>query len=62
MIEKMWKWLVEAIRETLALSWTILGLVISYLTLSGQEATITGVGLIITLTIWLLTISFRNNG
>ena len=61
MIEKMWKWLVEAIRETLALSWTILGLVISYLTLSGQAATITGVRLIITLTIWLLTISFRKN-
>ena len=62
MIEKMWKWLVEAIRETLALSWTILWVVISYLPLSGQAATITGVGLIITLTIWLLTISFRNNG
>ena len=61
MIEKMWKWLVEAIRETLALSWTILGLVISYLTLSGKAAAITGIGLIITLTIWLLTISFRKN-
>jgi hypothetical protein len=59
MIQKVWKWLVEGVRETLNLSWTLIGLIISILTLSGASRTITFYATIITLAIWLLTIRFR---
>jgi|TARA_B100000214_G_C23971260_1_gene630282 hypothetical protein len=61
MIDKVWKWFVEAIRETVALSWTLVGLLISYFTLTGAAQQITGLGIVITLTIWLFTINFRKN-
>ena len=51
--------IVEAIKETLNLSWTLVGLIIATLTLTGSARQITGVATIITLAIWLLTISFR---
>ncbi len=59
MIDKLFKWLVEAIKETLNLSWTLVGLIIATLTLTGSAQSITGLATIITLIIWLLTISFR---
>ena len=59
MIKKLWSWLVTIIKETLNLSWTLVGLVIATLTLTGSAQTITGLATIITLGIWLLTIGFR---
>ena len=59
MIEKIWKWFVEAVRETLNLLWTLSGLAIATLTLTGSAQQITLVAKIITLVIWLLTIGFR---
>ena len=59
MIKKLWSWFVEAIKETLNLSWTLVGLVIATLTLTGSAKQITGLATIITLGIWLLTIGFR---
>ena len=59
MINKLWSWFVQAIKETLNLSWTLVGLIIATLTLTGSARQITGVATIITLAIWLLTISFR---
>ena len=61
MINKLWKWFVEAIKETLNLSWTLVGLVIATLTLAGSAQQITGLATLITLGIWLLTIGFRNS-
>ena len=60
MIKKLWSWLVTIIKETLNLSWTLVGLVIATLTLTGSAQQITGLATIITLGIWLLTIGFRN--
>ena len=60
MISKIWDWFVKAIKETLNLSWTLVGLVIATLTLTGSEQQITGLATIITLVIWLLTIGFRD--
>jgi hypothetical protein len=60
MIKKIWTWFVQAIKETLNLSWTLVGLIIATLTLTGSARQITGVATIITLAIWLLTIGFRN--
>ena len=59
MIEKIWKWFVEAVRETLNLLCTLSGLAIATLTLTGSAQQITLVATIITLVIWLLTIGFR---
>jgi hypothetical protein len=59
MIKKLWKWIVDIIKETLNLSWTLVGLVIATLTLTGSAQQITGLATIITLGIWLLTINFR---
>ena len=59
MIDKLCKWLVEAVKETLNLSWTLVGLIIATLTLTGQAQQITAMATVITLAIWLLTIGFR---
>tara|TARA_R100001224_G_scaffold2149_1_gene1504 strand:+ start:120 stop:302 length:183 start_codon:yes stop_codon:yes gene_type:complete len=59
MINKLWNWFVEAIKETLNLSWTLVGLIIATLTLTGSAREITGLATLITLGIWLVTISFR---
>tara|TARA_R100000426_G_scaffold74201_1_gene51919 strand:- start:148 stop:363 length:216 start_codon:yes stop_codon:yes gene_type:complete len=61
MIKKLWSWIVAAIKETLNLSWTLVGLVIATLTLTGSAQQITGLATIITLVIWLLTIGFRSD-
>lgn len=59
MIKKIWVWIVTAVKETLNLSWTLVGMVIAVLTLSGSARDITLVATIITLAVWLLTIGFR---
>jgi|TARA_Y100001938_G_C7882347_1_gene325614 hypothetical protein len=59
MFKQLAKWFVEAVKETLNLSWTLVGLVIATLTLTGSAQQITGLATLITLGIWLLTISFR---
>tara|TARA_R100000329_G_C7430358_1_gene151289 strand:+ start:16 stop:249 length:234 start_codon:yes stop_codon:yes gene_type:complete len=60
-IKKVWNWLIEIIKETLNLSWTLVGLVIATLTLTGSAQQITGLATIITLAVWLLTIGFRKD-
>ena len=59
MIKKIWTWFVQAIKETLNLSWTLVGLIIATLTLTGSAQQVTGVATVITLAVWLLTIGFR---
>ena len=53
MIKKLWSWLVTVIKETLNLSWTLVGLVIATLTLTGSAQQVTGLATVITLAIWL---------
>ena len=61
MIKKIGSWIVAAIKETLNLSWTLVGLVIATLTLTGTAQQVTGLATVVTLAIWLLTISFRKD-
>ncbi len=61
MLKKIWNWLIEIIKETLNLSWTLVGLVIATLTLTGSAQQITGLATVVTLVVWLLTIRFRNS-
>ncbi len=59
MFKKIWDWLITIIKETLNLSWTLVGLVIATLTLTGSAQQVTGLATLITLGVWLLTIGFR---
>ena len=59
MVKKLYDWLLEAIKETLNLSWTLVGLIIATLTLTVSSQQVTGLATVITLCIWLLTIGFR---
>ena len=61
MLKKIINWLVTIITETLNLSWTLVGLVIATLTLTGSAQQITGLATVITLVVWLLTIGFRSD-
>ena len=58
-LKNIYNWFIEIIKETLNLSWTLVGLVIATLTLTGSAQQITGLATLITLGIWLLTIGFR---
>ena len=60
MFKKIWNWFIEIIKETLNLSWTLVGLVIATLTLTGSAQQVTGLATLVTLGVWLLTIRFRN--
>ena len=59
MFKKIWNWFIEIVKETLNLSWTLVGLVIATLTLTGSAQQVTGLATLITLAVWLLTIGFR---
>ncbi|MDA7543942.1 hypothetical protein N8814_05330 [Acidimicrobiia bacterium] len=59
MFKKLGNWFVDAIKETLNLSWTLVGLVIATLTLTGSAQQVTGLATIITLGIWLVTLGWR---
>ena len=61
MLKKIWSWFIEIIKETLNLSWTLVGLVIATLTLTGSAQQVTGLATLITLAVWLLTIGFRKD-
>ena len=61
MFKKLWSWFIAAIKETLNLSWTLVGLVIATLTLTGSAQQVTGLATLITLAVWLLTIGFRKD-
>ena len=58
-LDNIYSWFIEAIKEKLNLSWTLVGLVIATLTLTGMAQQITGLATLVTTGIWLLTIGFR---
>ena len=61
MVKKIIAWFIEIIKETLNLSWTLVGLVIATLTLTGSAQQVTGLATLITLGVWLFTIGFRKD-
>ena len=61
MFKKIWNWFITIVKETLNLSWTLVGLVIATLTLTGSAQQVTGLATLITLIVWLLTIGFRKD-
>lgn len=53
------KWIVDAIKESIAQIFTILGFFIAWFTLTGSAQDIVGIAILISIAIWLLTIYMR---
>ena len=53
------KWLIRAIKESIAQIFTLLGFFIAWLTLTGSAKDIVGIAIIISTAIWLLTMGIR---
>ena len=54
------KWFVDAVKESIAQIFTILGFFIAWFTLTGSAQDIVGIAIIISIAIWLLTIYLRD--
>ena len=54
------KWIIDAIKESIAQIFTILGFFIAWFTLTGSAQDIVGIAIIISIAIWLLTIYMRD--
>ena len=54
------KWVVDAIKESIAQIFTILGFFIAWFTLTGSAQDIVGIAIIVSIAIWLLTIYIRD--
>ena len=55
------KWLLEALKESIAQIFTILGFFIAWLTLSGSSRDIVGIAILISISLWLLTMGLRKD-
>tara|TARA_Y100001937_G_C6934450_1_gene247495 strand:- start:105 stop:431 length:327 start_codon:yes stop_codon:yes gene_type:complete len=53
------KWLIDAIKESIAQIFTLLGFFIAWFTLTGSAQDIVGIAIIVSVVIWLLTIYIR---
>ena len=54
------KWIIDAIKESIAQIFTILGFFIAWFTLTGSAQDIVGVAIIVSIAIWLITIRLRD--
>jgi hypothetical protein len=61
LLKAVGKWLVKAIKESIAQIFTLLGFFIAWLTLTGSAKDIVGIAIIISTAVWLLTISLRED-
>ena len=52
-------WLWEAVKESIAQVWTLLGFFIAWLTLTGTAQDVVGIATILATVIWLITIPLR---
>ena len=61
MINKVFTWLRGILKETLAQTFTLLGFFIAWLTLTGTAKDVVGIAILISISLWLLTIKFRKD-
>jgi uncharacterized membrane protein YdbT with pleckstrin-like domain len=54
------KWIVDAIKESIAQIFTILGFFIAWFTLTGSAQDIVGIAIVVSIIIWLVTIRLRD--
>ncbi len=60
-IKGFFKWIWEAIKESIAQLWTLLGFFIAWLTLTGTAQDVVGLATVIVTAIWLITIPLRKD-
>jgi hypothetical protein len=53
-------WIIDAIKESIAQIFTLLGFFIAWFTLTGTAQDIVGVAIIVSIAIWLITIRLRD--
>jgi len=53
------QWLWEAVKESIAQVWTLLGFFIAWLTLTGTAQQVVGIATIFATVLWLVTIPLR---
>ncbi len=53
-------WIIDAVKESIAQIFTLLGFFIAWFTLTGTAQDIVGVAIIVSIAIWLLTIRLRD--
>jgi hypothetical protein len=58
-IKGLFSWLWEAVKESIAQVWTLLGFFIAWLTLTGTAQDVVGIATIVATAIWLITIPLR---
>lgn len=54
-------WLIDAVKESIAQVFTLLGFFIAWLTLTGSARDIVGIAIVFSTLIWLLTINLRKD-
>jgi hypothetical protein len=54
------KWIIDAVKESIAQIFTILGFFIAWFTLTGSAQDIVGIAILVSIAIWLLTIYIRD--
>ena len=52
-------WLWEAVKESIAQVWTLLGFFIAWLTLTGTAQDVVGIATVVCTILWLVTIPLR---
>jgi hypothetical protein len=60
MLKVLGKWFVDAIKESIAQIFTLLGFFIAWFTLTGTAQDIVGIAIIVSTIIWLVTIRLRD--
>jgi hypothetical protein len=58
-IKSIINWLWEAVKESIAQVWTLLGFFIAWLTLTGTAQQVVGIATLLATAIWLITIPLR---
>ena len=60
-IKGFFNWVWEAIKESIAQLWTLLGFFIAWLTLTGTAQDVVGLATVAVTVIWLITIPLRKD-
>ena len=55
------KYLKELFKDLIDQSWTLLGMAVAWLVLEGSARDVTGMLIVVTLTIWILTFPIRRS-
>ena len=61
MVSRILNWFKSIVKETFAQIFTLLGFSIGWLTMTGSSRDIVGIMIIVSFSIWLLTINFRKD-